>query len=231
MMAAGPSEKRNRFVKELHGAGFAVILANDQTEVLTLLQNGDIDMLLIDSRLPGMNDFDLVHRLAGGAVQMPVVVIGHDGSEEAVHALESGANDYIPDYGNEREFLARVANVFKLFYARQKEQEQTIHIDDLAIHPSSQLVTRGGETIQLTQREYELLLYLAKRANQVCTREDILRQVWDFDFHTGTNVVDVYILHLREKIDRGRKTKLLRTVRGAGYMLKEPSEFTQEASS
>ncbi|MUG65902.1 DNA-binding response regulator [Paenibacillus sp. 7541] len=231
MVAAGQGEKTDRYVKELAEAGYSVVTAYDQTEVLTLLESGGAELLLIDSGLPGMNDFDLVRRLEARAEQLPVVVIGHDGADEAVHALEAGANDYIPDHGDKREFLARVANVFKLFYARQKEQERTIQIGDLRIDPSSREVVRSGELIHLTQREYKLLLYLAKRANQVCTREEILKHVWDFDFHTGTNVVDVYILHLREKLDKGHKTKLLSTVRGAGYMLKTPLPSDAQAGT
>ena len=121
--------------------------------------------------------------------------------------------------------MARIANLLKLFQTGRMEQEEVIRIGDLVIDPLSRNVSRAEEAIELTHREYDLLLFLARRQGQVCTREDILKQVWDYDFHTGTNVVDVYILHLREKIDRGRKQKLLRTIRGTGYKLLSEEEI------
>lgn len=226
ILIAADNQARIQTITEiLEQAGYKVTDAANYSEVVAALQRAGADLLLIDSRLPGMNQFNLVERLAGRGEQLPIIVIGSDGSNEAIHALEAGAHDYIPNDRDERELLARIANLLKLFQTGRAEQEEIIRVGDLVIDPLSRKVIREEEPVELTHREYDLLLFLARRQGQVCTREDILKQVWDYDFHTGTNVVDVYILHLREKIDRGRKQKLLRTIRGAGYKLLSQEEI------
>ncbi|WP_339272408.1 response regulator transcription factor [Paenibacillus sp. FSL K6-1330] len=225
LIAADNQDRAQTVMEILKQAGYEVRHAMSYSEVVAILQRSGADLLLIDSRLPGMNHFNLVERLTGKKEQTPIIVIGNDGSDEAIQALEAGAHDYIPDDRDTRELLARIANLLKLFQTGRMEQEEVIRIGDLVIDPLSRNVSREEEAIELTHREYDLLLFLARRQGQVCTREDILKQVWDYDFHTGTNVVDVYILHLREKIDRGRKQKLLRTIRGTGYKLVSQEEI------
>ncbi|MFE0556708.1 response regulator transcription factor [Paenibacillus sp. NPDC058910] len=225
LIAADNQDRTQAVMEILKQAGYEVRHAMSYSEVVAILQRSGADLLLIDSRLPGMNHFNLVERLTGKKEQIPIIVIGNDGSDEAIQALEAGAHDYIPDDRDTRELLARIANLLKLFQTGRMEQEEVIRIGDLVIDPLSRNVSREEEAIELTHREYDLLLFLARRQGQVCTREDILKQVWDYDFHTGTNVVDVYILHLREKIDRGRKQKLLRTIRGTGYKLVSQEEI------
>lgn len=204
----------------LESSGYIVHLADHLSEAIILVQQVSFVMYILESKLSGMHDFDFVRRIQKSDQRVPVMVLGNDGSDEAASALEAGANDYISDQMDDRELLARVNNLLYLFNYGNEQRNQKIELLDLRIDPLSRQVIRGDQPIELTQREYDLLLYLSKRANQVCSREEILSHVWDYDFHTGTNVVDVYILHLREKVDKGRKWKMIRTVRGAGYMLK-----------
>lgn len=225
LIAADHQDRVQSVMEILEQSGYKVKHVMNYSEVVAVLQRSGADLLLIDSRLPGMSEFNLVERLTGKREQIPIIIIGNDGSDEAIQALEAGAHDYIPNDRDTRELLARIANLLKLFQTGRMEQEEVIRIGDLVIDPLSRNVSRAEEAIELTHREYDLLLFLARRQGQVCTREDILKQVWDYDFHTGTNVVDVYILHLREKIDRGRKQKLLRTIRGTGYKLLSQEEF------
>ncbi|KKO55509.1 response regulator transcription factor [Paenibacillus sp. DMB20] len=222
MFAVSDQERAERITGWLEKAGYTVIQTDHMDSALSYARQKSLDMVIVDSRLQGMNDFDLLHTIQTERQGLPLIVLGNDGSEEAAASLEAGAHDYISPEADEREVAARVGKLLLLFEMGGRQKDQKIEIGDLTIDPPSRQVSRGGKAIELTQREYELLLYLTQRRNEVCSRDEILMHVWDFDFHTGTNVVDVYILHLREKLDRGHKWKLIRTVRGAGYMLKPP---------
>lgn len=222
MFAVSNLERAERITGWLEKAGYTVIQTDRIVSALNYVQQNSLDMAIVDIRFEGMKDFDFLHRLQTEKQRLPLIVLGSDGSEEAAAALEAGAHDYISPEADEREVVARVGKLLLLFEIGPWQKEQKIEVGDLMIDPPSRQVSRGGKAIELTQREYELLLYLTRRRNEVCSREEILMHVWDYDFHTGTNVVDVYILHLREKLDRGQKWKLIRTVRGAGYMLKPP---------
>lgn len=222
LIAMTDGEAALRMMSKLQSAGYSVHVANHLSQAATLVEQAELDMLMLDSQLSGMREFDFVRRMQNRKNRMPIIVLGHDGSSEAASALEAGANDYISGQVDERELLARVSNLLILFNIGTQQRNEKIEIGDLQIDPLSRQVSRAETIIDLTQREYDLLLYLTQRANEVCTREEILSHVWDYDFDTGTNVVDVYILHLREKIDKGRKWKLIRTIRGSGYMLKTP---------
>lgn len=226
LLAISETVAVSRLRNILESSGYAVHSADHLSQAIILYQQVKFVMVIVDSNLSGMQDFDFVRRIHKSEHRVPVMVLGHDGSFEAAAALEAGANDYISEQMDARELLARVNNLLYLFNYGNERKNQKIELRDLRIEPLSRQVFREDQPIELTQREYDLLLYLSKRANQVCSREEILSHVWDYDFHTGTNVVDVYILHLREKVDKGRKWKMIRTVRGAGYMLK-----TSEATS
>ncbi|SMF86314.1 DNA-binding response regulator, OmpR family, contains REC and winged-helix (wHTH) domain [Paenibacillus uliginis N3/975] len=228
LIAMNDSEEAIRITNKIQSAGYTVHLADHLSQAITLMEQGEFDMLMMDSRLSGMREFDFVRRMQNGKHRMPIIVLGHNGSNEAAAALEAGANDYISSQVDERELLARVSNLLILFNHGNQHRNEKIEIGDLLIDPQSRQVIREESAIDLTQREYELLLYLARRVNEVCSREEILSYVWDYDFNTGTNVVDVYILHLREKLDKGRKWKLIRTIRGAGYMLKAPESESRD---
>lgn len=219
LLAVSEQQRREQMSAWLKRAGHSVILAFDKGSAAAAVRSNTWDMFILDSRLEGMNSFELVGTALRSRPGIPVAVAGWDSSNEAAAALKAGAHDYIPFEADEGEFTARVTKLFNLFEMKRLAGNDKIVIGDLIIDRPGRRAIRNGREVELTQKEFELLQYLSGRLNEVCTREDILMHVWDFDFNTGTNVVDVYILHLREKLDRGHKIKLIRTVRGAGYML------------
>lgn len=149
----------------------------------------------------------------------PLIAINaYGGSQENVLLFEHGANDVVGDEIAIDEMIARMHNLITLFELTQKNVNE-IRYEDLLVQIHSHRVYRTGEMIRLTPKEFELLLYMAQRINTVCERDAILHDIWGHEFLIDTNVVDVYIRHLRKKIDSGRKRKLIHTVRGVGYML------------
>ncbi|SEA77358.1 response regulator transcription factor [Paenibacillus sp. 276b] len=153
-------------------------------------------------------------------VTSPLLVITPKISPELiVELLDYGANDVMeaPIHGN--VMMARIRNLLRVFSHASQEDEEVIVVHDLKVNLRSRRVSRAGEYLVLTPKEYELLEFLARHVNEACPRSVILREVWGYDFAMDTNVVDVYIKHLRVKVDKGRSVKLIHTVRGIGYML------------
>lgn len=151
---------------------------------------------------------------------IPIVVLTYQASdEEIVRWLDLGANDVIVELVHWNVLLARIRNLLRLFVSVGQMDEEVIVVHDLKVNLRSRRVSRAGEYLMLTPKEYELLEYLARHVNEACTRSMILSEVWGYEFAMDTNVVDVYIKHLRVKVDKGRSEKLIHTVRGIGYML------------
>ncbi|MNJ48230.1 Response regulator MprA [compost metagenome] len=148
-----------------------------------------------------------------------IAVLLERSTEQLIDAFAAGASDVVDGSVPFKELETRMEHLVKLFMSMNDGQPSEIIFEDLRIEPKSRKVFRAGEIIKLTPKEYDLLMYLTKRANTVCEREAILQEVWGYDFATGTNVVDVYVRHLRKKIDRGRTRKIIHTVRGTGYMI------------
>lgn len=151
---------------------------------------------------------------------VPVIVIAsHATPEQIVAWLDQGANDVIVEPFQWKIVMARIRNLLRVFSNAARTDEEVIVVHDLKVNLRSRRVSRAGEYLMLTPKEYELLEFLARHVNEACTRSAILREVWGYDFAMDTNVVDVYIKHLRVKVDKGRDIKLIHTVRGIGYML------------
>ncbi|MFX3650344.1 MAG: winged helix-turn-helix domain-containing protein [Paenibacillus sp.] len=150
----------------------------------------------------------------------PLLVITSDASPQSiVEWLDYGANDVMEEPIHLTVMLARIRNLLRVFANATQEGEEVIVVHDLKVNLRSRRVNRAGEYLTLTPKEYELLEFLALHVNKACTRSDILREVWGYEYAMDTNVVDVYIKHLRVKVDKGRSVKLIHTVRGIGYML------------
>jgi len=151
---------------------------------------------------------------------VPLLVITSNASPQfIVEWLDFGANDVMEEPIHLNVMLARIRNLLRVFANATPEGEEVIVVHDLKVNLRSRRVNRAGEYLTLTPKEYELLEFLALHVNEACTRSDILREVWGYEYAMDTNVVDVYIKHLRVKVDKGRSVKLIHTVRGIGYML------------
>ncbi|MEK4527254.1 DNA-binding response regulator [Paenibacillus sp. BGI2013] len=151
---------------------------------------------------------------------IPLLVITSNASPQfIVEWLDYGANDVMEEPIHMTVMLARIRNLLRVFANATPEGEEVIVVHDLKVNLRSRRVNRAGEYLTLTPKEYELLEFLALHVNKACTRSDILREVWGYEYAMDTNVVDVYIKHLRVKVDKGRSVKLIHTVRGIGYML------------
>jgi DNA-binding response OmpR family regulator len=209
---------------ELEHEGYGVGRAADGRKGLEMATSGEWDLVLLDVMLPELNGIEVLRRLRLNDGAVPVILLtARDTVPDKVSGFETGANDYITKPFAMEELLARVRNLLRIFKAsREGESEDVIRIGDLSIELLTRKVYRKDHSIDLTPREFELLLYLAKHKNGEKTRDEILSDVWGYEYIGDTNVVDVYIRYLRQKMDKGYRHKLLHTVRGVGYMLKEP---------
>lgn len=203
----------------LEEAGYRVSWKRSSAGVLRLLEEELPDLLLLGTDLPGENSPVLQEEI-GRFAPFPILLLLKEWSSEAVVAgFVRGANDVVQVTIPMAELYARVGHLISLFKRLGDGSLTELSFEDLRMELRSRKAWRDGEPIKLTPKEFDLLLFLMKRAGKVCGREMILQQVWGYDFATGTNVVDVYIRHLRKKIDSGHSKKLLHTIRGTGYML------------
>jgi DNA-binding response OmpR family regulator len=207
--------------KALQTEGFAVDVCHDGEAALAAAQATPFDTLVLDIMLPGRDGLSVLRRLRELKVNTPVLLLSARGEvNERVAGLNAGADDYLPKPFELAELVARVRALTR----RSVENKATVlRVADLRLDTLTRLAHRGDLEIQLTAREYRLLEFLMRSANRLCGRMMIIEKVWDYDFDPGTNLVDVYIRRLREKIDAPFEPKLLHTVRGAGYLLKEPA--------
>jgi DNA-binding response OmpR family regulator len=199
-------------------ARYTVELVDDGRAGLEQASGGHWDLIVLDLRLPGMNGLDLLRTLRDRGVHTPVLVLtAQDSVEFKVDALRIGADDYVTKPFAMAELLARVEAISR----RPKElAPPVVQVADLRIDTGARTVTRGGKTIELTPKEFDVLVYLARHQGRVMSRTLITEYVWDYHFDPGTNIVDVVINRLRKKIDHGHGAKLIQTTRGVGYMLK-----------
>ena len=211
--------KVGSFIKRaLEEESYAVDLCEDGAQGLDLALTGSYDLIMIDLMLPGLPGMEVLTRLRKEKIQTPVLILTAQSKvDQRVKGLDAGADDYLTKPFAIDELLARVRALLRRGTA---EASGTLQIDDLILNPATREVTRGGQRIDLTVKEYALLEYFMRHAGRVLTRPMISDHVWNQDFDTFTTVSDVYVNYLRNKIDRGRARKLIHTIRGSGYMLK-----------
>ncbi len=211
--------KVGSFIKRaLEEESYAVDLCEDGAQGLDMALSGSYDLILIDLMLPSLPGLEVLTRLRKDKVQTPVLILTAQSKvDQRVKGLDAGADDYLTKPFAIDELLARVRALLRRGPA---DSPGIFQIDDLMLNPATREVTRGGQRIDLTVKEYALLEYFMRHAGRVLTRPMISDHVWNQDFDTFTNVIDVYVNYLRNKIDRGRARKLIHTVRGSGYMLK-----------
>ena len=214
-------EKLARFVElELTHEGYQVDKAFDGRTGLEMAEGGGYDLLLLDIMLPQLNGLEVLRRLRR-ASQVPVIMLtARDAVMDKVTGLDMGADDYITKPFSIEELLARIRAALRKQSA-QKREDGPLTCGDLAVDVSRHRVTRGGKEIELTGREFALLQYFMENKTLVLTRDQLLEKVWGYGYLGETNVVDVYVRYLRGKIDEGFENKLLQTVRGVGYVLRD----------
>jgi len=210
---------------ELEHEGYEVGLAFDGKQGHEMINSGEYQLVLLDVMLPKMSGIEVLRQVRQSGNLIPIILLtARDTVPDKVSGFEHGANDYITKPFAVEELLARVRNILRIFQQKPKDQEgsDVIALGDLTIELRTRKVTRKDNVIELTPREFELLVFLIEHVNEEKSREEILSEVWGYDFIGETNLVDVYIRYLRQKLDKGYRYKLIHTVRGVGYMIKEP---------
>lgn len=205
--------------KALQSEGFAVDVCHNGEDALTAASLTPFDGIVLDIMLPGRDGLSVLRQLRDRKNVTPVLLLSARGEvNERVEGLDAGADDYLPKPFALVELVARVRALGR----RAGEPRATVlRVANLSLDTVTRQATRGGTSFELTVREYRLLEYLMRSAGRICGRMAILEKVWDYDFDPGTNLVDVYIRRLREKIDAEFEPKLLHTVRGVGYVIRE----------
>jgi DNA-binding response OmpR family regulator len=204
----------------LSEAGYTVTVAMDGVSGLAMATAHDFSIILLDVMLPGMNGLELCRTLRETKQQVPVLMLTALGStENIVTGLDMGADDYLVKPFKLAELLARIRSLTRRNQAQP--EAHILAIDDLVVDVTAKTVKRNNKPVALTATEYRLLEFMIRNQRKVLSRVEILEQVWGIDFNMGTNVVDVYVNYLRKKIDKGAPTRLIHTVIGMGYIMKE----------
>ena len=203
----------------LQGAGYAVDIAPNGASAIELIHTTDYDLVILDLMLPDMNGLHVLERIRNRKVGPPVLILSAKGAlDDRVKGLEQGADDYLTKPFAFVELLARVRALLR----RGQPAPEKLQVADLSLDTVRRKVTRGNEPIELAPKEFGILEYMMRNKGRPLSRTMIVEHVWDMDYDGLTNIVDVYIRHLRSKIDDGFPQKLIQTVRGIGYMIESP---------
>ncbi|HIZ61181.1 MAG TPA: response regulator transcription factor [Candidatus Gemmiger avistercoris] len=206
-------------VRQLNEAHYSVDGCLNGNDALDYLAGGAYDAVVLDVMLPGVDGLEVLRRRRAAGDKTPVLLLtARDGVEDRVRGLDSGADDYLVKPFALAELLARLRVLIR---RRSDQVSDVIAVGDLRVDCAARTAARGGQNIALSAREFAVLEYLARNAGVVLSRERISQGVWNYDYEGGSNVVDVYIRYLRKKIDEGRDRRLIHTVRGVGYVLRE----------
>ncbi len=218
LLAENERDLNRILTKKLTEEGYGVDSCFDGAEALDYLSAADYDGAILDVMMPKIDGFTVLYRIREERIDTPVLFLtARDSVADRVRGLDLGACDYLVKPFSMDELMARIRAMTRTPYGAQRS---ILTAGDLVVDLSSRSVQRAGKSIELSSREYALLSYLIHNKNIVLSREKIEDHVWNFDHEGGTNLVDVYVSYLRRKIDDGFDRKLIRTVRGVGYVLK-----------
>ncbi|NJP37019.1 response regulator transcription factor [Alkalicoccus luteus] len=211
----------------LEQGGFEVTTAMDGKEALEKALDEQFDLIVLDLMLPGMDGMEVCKELRQSKIQTPILMLTAKGDEfDKVLGLELGADDYLTKPFSPREVTARIRAILRRSQSapvEEKRKENKLKIGDVEIFPDNYEVFLKGQALELTPKEFELLLYLINNRGRVLTRDQLLNSVWNYDFVGDTRIVDVHISHLREKIEPvTKKPVYIKTVRGLGYKMEDP---------
>lgn len=210
---------------ELEHEGYQVLVVHEGKTGLETALNSSIDLILLDVMLPGLNGIEVLRRIRKKDIYLPIILLtARDTTLDKVMGLDHGANDYITKPFEIEEVLARVRNSLRhRAIVQDVSEKKDVHlsIEDLSVNLKTRDVIRKNKQIILTPKEYDLLVHLLKNKNIVLSRDNILLTVWGYDYEGETNVVDVFIGHLRKKLEEDTTSSLIQTIRGVGYVIRK----------
>lgn len=213
--------KLAKFVElELGFEGYQVSVANDGLTGLTIARESNPDLILLDWMLPGMTGLEICRRLRSTGDKVPIILLtAKDEVSDRVAGLDAGADDYVVKPFSVEELLARVRA--RIRRTSEESTEDILEFEDLKLDRSTREVYRNSRLIELTAKEFDLLEYLLSHPRQVITRDRILEEVWGYDFMGDSNIIEVYVRYLRLKLEANKEKRLIQTVRGVGYVLRD----------
>ena len=212
--------KLAQFVKlELAQEGYEVTVAHDGMTGLTSAREQQLDLIILDWMLPGFTGIEVCRRLRATGDQVPVILLtAKDEINDRVEGLDAGADDYLVKPFSIEELLARVRAHLR---RTQEDDPDELQFSDLSLNQRTREIYRGERSIELTAKEFDLLVYLMRHPRQVLTRDRILEEVWGYDFMGDSNIIEVYIRYLRLKLEENNEKRMIQTVRGVGYVMRE----------
>lgn len=205
--------------KTLKGEGYGVDSCFDGEEGLYYIENTPYDLIILDIMMPKKDGYYVISQMRNKNITTPVLFLtAKDTTDDLVKGLDLGANDYMVKPFVFKELLARCRVLLRM---KPQQNSHILKVSDLEMNTSSRQVTRKGELIELSSKEYSILEYMLLNINIVLTREQIENHIWSYDYEGGSNLVNVYIRYLRKKVDDNYENKLIQTVRGSGYVIRE----------
>ena len=212
--------KLARFIElELESEGYRVTVAHDGMSGLSLMRESEPDLAILDWMMPGLTGVELCRRLRSTGIKIPVILLtAKDEVGDRVTGLDAGADDYLVKPFSIEELLARIRAHLR---RTQDTDKDLLQFEDLSLNRRTREVHRGQRSIDLTAKEFDLLQYLMSHPRQVFTREQILENIWGYDFLGDSNIIEVYVRYLRLKLEQDSEKRLIHTARGVGYSLRE----------
>ena len=220
ILVAEDERDLNRILtSSLEAEHYSVDSCHSGTEALEYLESAEYDAAVLDIMMPGMDGLTVLKKIRQKKINTPVILLtARDSIEDRVSGLDAGANDYLVKPFAYEELSARI----RVLLRKPAETPKTCYrVGGLEVHMDTHQVLRDGEEIKLSGKEFALLRYMVQNAGTVLSRDRLEQHLWNFDYAGGSNVIDVYIRYLRRKIDEGHEKKLIHTVRGSGYVLRE----------